>query len=126
MNRRRVRPTLSCSAPVSEPVLFGLRLKIPVRSAKGTCHNFRSKLCRCLHRGFVSIARKILVALLIVLVMGGGVARLLLWRMWKAESRESSIRQFEKADHLHPPPPGVIVFMGSSSIRLWDTLVEDM
>lgn len=74
----------------------------------------------------MSITKKVLVAFLILLVVGGGVARLHLWRMGKAGTWESSIRQFEKADRLHPPPPGVIVFAGSSSIRLWDTLVEDM
>lgn len=61
-----------------------------------------------------------------LLVLGGGVTGYLFWRMGKAESWESSIRQFEKADRIHPPEPGVIVFTGSSSIRLWDTLADDM
>jgi lysophospholipase L1-like esterase len=39
---------------------------------------------------------------------------------------ESEISAFEMADRLNPPPPGVIVFTGSSSIRLWSTLTEDM
>ena len=34
--------------------------------------------------------------------------------------------QFEKADEARPPTPGVIVFTGSSSIRLWHTLAADM
>jgi lysophospholipase L1-like esterase len=39
---------------------------------------------------------------------------------------ESEIAAFEKADRLNPPQPGVIVFTGSSSIRFWETLAEDM
>jgi lysophospholipase L1-like esterase len=39
---------------------------------------------------------------------------------------EGAIRRFEKADHRSPPPEGVIVFTGSSSIRFWKSLKEDM
>jgi lysophospholipase L1-like esterase len=42
----------------------------------------------------------------------------LLWR--------SQIKAYERADRASPPPPGVIVFTGSSSIGLWDTLTHDM
>ncbi len=38
---------------------------------------------------------------------------------------ESDIAAFEKADREHPPEPGGIVFVGSSSIRLWKTLAQD-
>ena len=38
---------------------------------------------------------------------------------------EEAIAAFEAADRLHPPPAGVIVFAGSSSIRLWKALAED-
>ena len=31
-----------------------------------------------------------------------------------------------KSRMTHPPNPGCIVFVGSSSIRFWDTLVSDM
>ena len=34
---------------------------------------------------------------------------------------EETIAKFEAADKENPPPPGGIVFIGSSSIRLWDT-----
>ena len=37
-----------------------------------------------------------------------------------------AIRQFEKEDRRSPPPKGVIVFTGSSSIRFWKSLKEDM
>jgi lysophospholipase L1-like esterase len=39
---------------------------------------------------------------------------------------ESEIRAFEEADKVSPPPPGAIVFYGSSSIRLWKDLATDM
>jgi len=43
-----------------------------------------------------------------------------------AQEWESSIRAFERQDKLHPVPPGVIVFTGSSSIAYWSSLVSDM
>ena len=39
---------------------------------------------------------------------------------------EDDIAAFEAADRERPPPERPIVFVGSSSIRLWDTLAEDM
>jgi lysophospholipase L1-like esterase len=38
---------------------------------------------------------------------------------------EADIQRFEAADHAHPAKPGGVVFIGSSSIRLWSTLVDD-
>jgi lysophospholipase L1-like esterase len=38
---------------------------------------------------------------------------------------ESEIRAFEAADRASPPPRGGVVFVGSSSIRLWKTLAAD-
>jgi lysophospholipase L1-like esterase len=38
---------------------------------------------------------------------------------------EPEIRKFEEADKASPPPPGAVVFTGSSSIRRWDTLARD-
>jgi lysophospholipase L1-like esterase len=43
-----------------------------------------------------------------------------------AQEWESSIRAFERQDKVHPVPPGVIVFTGSSSIAYWGSLVNDM
>src|SRR5438445_6986241 len=43
-----------------------------------------------------------------------------------AQEWESSIRAFERQDKVHPVPPGVIVFTGSSSIAYWSSLEEDM
>ena len=42
-----------------------------------------------------------------------------------SEKWEKEIEAFEKADMEHPPEPGGIVFVGSSSIRLWKTLAQD-
>jgi lysophospholipase L1-like esterase len=38
----------------------------------------------------------------------------------------SEIDAFVEADRANPPAPGQIVFVGSSSIRFWSTLAEDM
>ena len=38
---------------------------------------------------------------------------------------EADIRKFEQADSVQPPPKGAILFVGSSSIRLWETLQKD-
>jgi lysophospholipase L1-like esterase len=39
---------------------------------------------------------------------------------------EWNIRRLEARNREHPPQPGGIVFTGSSSIRLWETLDRDM
>lgn len=39
---------------------------------------------------------------------------------------ESEIRAFEAADKASPPAPGQVLFIGSSSVRMWTTLVADM
>ena len=38
---------------------------------------------------------------------------------------EPEIRAFEAADRTNPPPKNAILFVGSSSIRLWKTLARD-
>lgn len=38
---------------------------------------------------------------------------------------EREIRAFEQADATHPPPKDAVLFIGSSSIRLWKTLEQD-
>jgi lysophospholipase L1-like esterase len=42
-----------------------------------------------------------------------------------AEKWEKSIAAFEAADRKQPPPQNGILFIGSSSIRLWETLASD-
>jgi lysophospholipase L1-like esterase len=38
---------------------------------------------------------------------------------------EPEIQAFEAADRQSPPPPGGVVFVGSSTIRMWETLARD-
>jgi len=38
---------------------------------------------------------------------------------------EPEIAAFEASDRAHPPAPGGILFIGSSSIRMWTSLAED-
>jgi lysophospholipase L1-like esterase len=38
---------------------------------------------------------------------------------------EQDMRRFEAADALSPPPRGAVLFIGSSSIRFWETLAQD-
>jgi lysophospholipase L1-like esterase len=38
----------------------------------------------------------------------------------------SEMNAFFKADQKQMPPTGAVLFMGSSSIRLWDTLAQDL
>ena len=42
-----------------------------------------------------------------------------------ADRFESEIRTFEDSDRIRPPRPGGIVFVGSSSIRMWPDLRAD-
>jgi hypothetical protein len=38
---------------------------------------------------------------------------------------EAEIKAFEAADKTNPPPPNAVLFVGSSTIRLWKTLAQD-
>jgi lysophospholipase L1-like esterase len=38
---------------------------------------------------------------------------------------EPEIQQFEKSDKEDPPPKGAVLFVGSSSIRMWKDLAQD-
>ena len=74
--------------------------------------------------------KRIVLGLLavIVLAVGGGAAWFLYQRSagGDLEFFASDIEAFVEADRAAPPAPGGIVFVGSSSIRLWTTLAEDM
>jgi lysophospholipase L1-like esterase len=59
-------------------------------------------------------------ALLIFVSFTAGQTKDTTASIWEAE-----IRKFESADSLRPPPQGAILFVGSSSIRLWETLQQD-
>lgn len=69
------------------------------------------------------------VVALALLGLGGWIG----WQLWRQSQAggdpdffESAIAAFEAADAEAMPAPGGIVFVGSSSIRLWTTLAEDM
>ena len=52
------------------------------------------------------------------------------WRLTAAEKSgsqrwEPDIRAFETADRASPPPEGAVLFVGSSTIRMWTTLAQD-
>jgi len=38
---------------------------------------------------------------------------------------EREIQAFEAADRGNPPPQGAVLFIGSSTIRMWKTLAQD-
>ncbi|HEY8119972.1 MAG TPA: GDSL-type esterase/lipase family protein [Myxococcota bacterium] len=69
------------------------------------------------------------VAAGLVLLAGIGVAafpRIYAWRAQDPAFFADEIAAFTAQDAATPPPDAPIVFVGSSSIRLWSTLGEDM
>ena len=60
--------------------------------------------------------------LVLVWLLLGGIG---LPAMAKPEQWQADIARFEAADEAQPPGAGGVVFVGSSSIRLWSTLAED-
>ncbi len=62
-----------------------------------------------------------------VLAIGGGLAL----RSYTAKSLDphfydDTIDGFEAEDRANPPLPGTVLFTGSSSVRLWSSLAQDM
>jgi len=51
---------------------------------------------------------------------------ILFWAMSWPQYYHFQIAAYEKADQAHFPEAGGIVFTGSSSIRLWTTVSQDM
>ena len=70
--------------------------------------------------------KKALIFVGIIVVIVAGALTYLSYRVQDAEFWEAQIRTYEEEDRQHPPNPGLIVFTGSSSIRMWDTLEQDM
>ena len=74
--------------------------------------------------------RRIAVGLsLLVLFAAGGLAGFLWWYAQATGNPaffESEINDYEESDADSHPQPGAIIFVGSSSIRLWGNLEEDM
>jgi lysophospholipase L1-like esterase len=76
-------------------------------------------------KGGVTV-KKTRLGLLVFVLVGCCIVGFFFRRMRNARPWESSIRAFEEADRVHPPKLGGIIFTGSSSIKLWLTLADDM
>lgn len=63
-------------------------------------------------------ARRLLLPLLAALLVTASVRA-------TPDKWAADIGKFTAADATQPPPPGAVVFVGSSSIRFWTTLAED-
>jgi lysophospholipase L1-like esterase len=71
------------------------------------------------------------LAVVSLLLIGGRLAAAWIetWYLNASSNPEffaSDVAEFATTDRDHPPPDHPIVFVGSSSIRLWDTLQRDM
>ena len=73
----------------------------------------------------MTLSRFFIVGLLLVSAARGAVGQTAAPAHPTAHQWESEIRAFEEADRRAPPPRGAVLFVGSSSIRLWKTLAED-
>src|SRR5438128_1146008 len=64
------------------------------------------------------------LSLLVLLAMAS-------WRGWCGEAEhdfakwEKEIAAYEQMDRTNPPPRGALLFVGSSTIRRWETLAKD-
>jgi len=74
--------------------------------------------------------KRIAIGLAVLLVLSAGVVGLYLAYMSRSAADpaffESEIEAFLESDRAQPPEPGRIVFYGSSSIRFWSSLAQDM
>jgi len=74
--------------------------------------------------------KRIVLVLLAVVGLGLAAVAAYLFYMGRAggdpDFFAGEIEAFVEADRAAPPAPGGIVFVGSSSIRFWTTLAEDM
>ena len=75
--------------------------------------------------------RVLIVVVLGILALGGYAG----YWLWDTISRvvsedptvwEHAIQAFEREDREQPPPESPVLFVGSSSIRFWDSLADDM
>ena len=66
--------------------------------------------------------------ILLILAVGGWVFYREIGRTFSDDPTvwEPEIAAFERSDRESPPPGNAILFVGSSSIRFWDQLAEDM
>ena len=67
-----------------------------------------------------------LTASLALFLLTGSVARCADPPAHDFSKWEKDIAAFEQADAAHPPPQGALLFIGSSNIRMWKTLAQDL
>jgi len=65
-----------------------------------------------------------ILAAVVILTLAG--AAIVFWSMGRPNFWEFQISRYEKEDRIRPPKPGCVVFIGSSSIRFWGSLSDDM
>lgn len=76
--------------------------------------------------------KRVVIVLGVSVLAFAGYAGYLVWdEIWRSTSEdprvwESAIEDFEREDRESPPPEAPVLFVGSSSIRLWGSLAEDM
>jgi len=76
--------------------------------------------------------KRVAIVLGVSVLAFAGYAGFRLWDgIWRSISEdpqvwESAIEAFEREDRERPPPEAPVLFVGSSSIRFWDSLAEDM
>ncbi|MBV9301200.1 MAG: hypothetical protein JOY62_08045 [Acidobacteriaceae bacterium] len=63
---------------------------------------------------------------LAILLVSCAISGYAIWSMGQVWFWKRAIDRFEESDRVRPPQPGVIVFTGSSSVRFWKTLAQDM
>jgi lysophospholipase L1-like esterase len=75
-----------------------------------------------------NLVRAILGVLFLFLVASGWIIQREVGRTFSDDPTvwEPEIAAFERADREAPPPRDAILFVGSSSIRFWDGLADDM
>jgi lysophospholipase L1-like esterase len=78
-------------------------------------------------RGFPTFLSALGLVLLLALVPAAGCRSPIpnTLATHRSEKWEKDIAAFEAADRTNPPPAGCIVFVGSSSIRMWKSLATD-
>lgn len=60
-----------------------------------------------------------------LLLLLSAIASLTAFAETKTNVFEKEIRAFEASDRTNPPPRGAVLFIGSSSIRMWKSLAAD-
>lgn len=80
----------------------------------------------------MAVLKRVAIAAALLAVAGAAWYVAPIWREISMMCREDpaiweeTIAAFEASDAAAPPRPGSVLFVGSSSIRLWDSLQEDM